>query len=81
MQVIGYTYEADYHCIECATKAFGFKLTNPERVGHAIDSEGNEVVPVFDTDEWYANYIYAGETYATLNCCDCAAELDSWTAT
>lgn len=80
MHVIGYTYEADYHCVECATKAFGFKLTHPERVGPAIDSEGNEVHPVFNTDEWYANDIYEGATHATLNCGDCGTELDSWAA-
>jgi hypothetical protein len=78
MQVIGYTYEADYHCIECATKAFGYKLTHPERVGKAIDSEGNEVHPVFDTDEWYANAIYEGETHDTLNCGDCFALMYEW---
>jgi hypothetical protein len=47
MKVIGYTYEADVHCIHCALERFGSKLDR-----NAIDSEGNAPHPIFDTDEW-----------------------------
>jgi hypothetical protein len=64
MTVIAYTYEADHHCKDCAVARFG---------DHPIwvDSEGNEVGAVFDTDEWYANDIYEGNAKATLSCGTC----------
>jgi hypothetical protein len=51
-EVVGYTYEADLHCIDCATGRFGESL-NSRRL--PIDREGNEIHPVFldqvtDTD-------------------------------
>lgn len=49
-------------------------------LGIIRDSEGNPIHPIFDTDEWYANDIYEGNTHATLNCSDCFAELDTWEA-
>lgn len=39
-EVIGYTYEADVHCPDCARKRF----TDPD---HAEDREGNPVHPLF----------------------------------
>jgi hypothetical protein len=46
MIIVGYTYEADVHCTDCALKAF----RDLESRG-AIDSEGNQVQPVFDITE------------------------------
>lgn len=46
MTIIGYTYEADIHCVACALKAF----RDLEHQG-ASDSEGNEVQAVFDIAE------------------------------
>lgn len=69
MRVIAYTYEADYHCLACTAKGFN----PPDSYGdyHGVDSEGNEIHPVFDTDEWYANDIYEGVRFAKLVCGDC----------
>lgn len=44
-EVIGYAYEADIHCPDCARKRF----PNPNK---ATDNEGNEVHPVFLGDEF-----------------------------
>ena len=40
-EVVAYTYEADKHCLACASRAFGSGEI------HASDSEGNPVNPVF----------------------------------
>ena len=44
-EVIGYAYEADIHCLDCARARF----PNPDQ---ATDNEGNEVHPVFLGDEF-----------------------------
>jgi len=48
MKIIGYTYEADYHCIGCTEKEFG-----KDDLGYAftVDSEDKMIQPVFSTDE------------------------------
>lgn len=58
MRIIGYTYEADYHCIECAKRRFvRIGIAECEEVDdngilmNQEDSEGNYVHPVFSTDE------------------------------
>ena len=75
MRIIAYTYEADYHCIDCTKERFNTDTldsnypaqlndangvpTNPNRyhgsygVIQLIDNEGNEIHPLFSTDEWY----------------------------
>lgn len=53
-RVVGYTFEADYHCIACTTTRF------PEP-DEAIDREGNAVHPVFDTDEAQPLGEYCGD--------------------
>lgn len=75
MRVIGYTYEADYHCTDCAEERFpGISKDDGTKYE---DSEGNEPHPIFDTDEWYANDIYEGKKeVVTFNCSDCGAEMD-----
>jgi|LakMenEpi03Aug12_release.lakeMendotaPanAssembly.Ray.scaffolds.fasta_scaffold06731_41 hypothetical protein len=47
MEVIAYQYEAAVHCIPCARGEFGARLDDES----AVDSEGNNVHPIFDTDE------------------------------
>jgi hypothetical protein len=48
-EIVGWTYEADLHCNECAEERFG----PPERVSgsgrelHGVDNEGNEIHPIF----------------------------------
>lgn len=77
MRVIGYSFEADMHCVECTlarNRERPFSLDDPLGFGKgcdenglpyaATDSEGNAVHPVFSTDE--------GE-----ECCgDCGASLE-----
>lgn len=41
-KVVGYSYEADYHCVSCAIERFG-DPDNPE----LEDSEGNPIHPLF----------------------------------
>ena len=59
--VVGYTYEADVHCIECTCKRFGI---DPES---QIDNEGNPVHPIFAGDEFDID----------TNCGDCFREIDT----
>lgn len=47
MEVIAYQYDAGVHCIHCSREAFGVRLDDDS----AVDSEGNNVHPIFDTDE------------------------------
>ncbi len=59
-RIIGWTYEADYHCNDCALKRFGeIGLRNPE----TKDREGNPLHPVFSTDE----------VLEDIHCGDCGA--------
>ena len=74
MEVIGYTYEADAHCVSCTQKR-KFKLSldclnksNTDSNGiciHAIDNEGNLIHPIFSTDE----------QLEPLHCGDCHEEI------
>lgn len=72
VRIIGYSYEADFHCVRCAQVRIFDVLASPKGCDEneiplaAQDGEGNPVTPVFSTDD-------AGE-YA---CCgDCGAELE-----
>ena len=62
--IVGWAYEADTHCEDCARERFGRKLdddmTPPE------DSEGNEVHPMFAGDAHDPSGEYCG---------DCGAEI------
>lgn len=57
MKIIGYTYEADTHCVSCAVKRFaevphkGKELDEHFIPMRAEDGEGNEIHPMFSTDE------------------------------
>ncbi len=46
--IVGWTYEADMHCPDCAYERFGKALDDDENPPE--DSEGNEVHPVFVSD-------------------------------
>ena len=48
MRIIGYTYEADYHCTDCTEKRFG---KDDLDYAFTVDNEDNPVHPVFSTDE------------------------------
>ena len=42
-EIVGWTYEADTHCNECAVKRFGTDLDSP----NCTDNEGNKVLAIF----------------------------------
>ena len=58
-----WTYEADTHCVDCATDRFEAAIGND--VNPPLDDEGNPVHPVFSTDEWEGG----------ANCGSCGAML------
>lgn len=59
-EVVAYTYEADYHCIECTHRNFE---------GHEwVDREGNDIHPVFASDEgWWAESHECGTCRGLIN--------------
>lgn len=63
-EVIGYTYEADYHCVDCAEKRFGPGVDNLGKEPK-YDNEGNMVHPIFASDEFEE----------TESCGDCGATI------
>ncbi len=64
---IAYTYEADYHCEQCAVDRFGLGVSGD-------DGEGNPVGAVFPWDEWQQ---FTGEP-ETLACGTCHAVIDEY---
>lgn len=63
---IGYTYDADHHCPECADEA-GMTGDNAE------DSEGNPVGALFSWDEWWDT----DGRCESLHCGDCGELIDT----
>lgn len=64
-EVVGWTYDADVHCLDCAGERFGVALrdeSNPP-----TDSEGNDVHPVFLSDI---------DGLTLLQCADCETFID-----
>lgn len=53
--IVGYTADADTYCVDCAR----------ERYPAEIDSEGNDVHPIFASDEWDR----------AVHCADCGEEI------
>jgi len=96
MRIIAYTYDADYHCIDCTRKRFNHDILNcyyPDQLNDAngvptidlslIDSEGNSVHPVFSTDEWqeYDASFLADNPTQYLACGDCHKVIEEYTHT
>ena len=69
---IAYTYDADLHCVDCATARFGVAKGHPWLPESARDSEGNEIGAVAPWDEWWN----ADGECETLTCGDCHGTLD-----
>lgn len=44
-EVVGFTYEADVHCVDCTRKAYGSRVADEGWSDQ--DSEGNVVYPIF----------------------------------
>lgn len=70
---IAYTYMADYHCPDCAAKAFGVDEHGsiPES---ARDGEDNPVGAVAPWDEWFAG---DDEAVTNLYCGTCGVVIDT----
>jgi hypothetical protein len=54
--VIGYTYNADYHCTDCAIVAFGEHPDSPpihRWCADGIDADGNAPTPITADAEWW----------------------------
>ena len=62
--IIGWTYSADIHCNACTRDRFGDNFATADPAPE--DDEGNEIRPVFASDETDP----AGEY-----CADCGAEI------
>jgi hypothetical protein len=87
MKIIGYTYEADYHCVECTQKRWqvdtdATKYVRKPELWHevldehgvpykATDREGNNVHPIFSTDELPCDISDEGGGYSPVVCGDC----------
>lgn len=73
MRVIGYSYDAEIHCVECATKYVAYKspnktITTPEGwllTDGISDGEGNPIHPLFDIDE-YSDSEYCGDCFIKI---------------
>jgi hypothetical protein len=63
--IVGYTYDADQHCVDCTHKRF------PVLDESTRDSEGNEIHPIFDTNEAGNSPSHCGEWGVLIE--------DSWT--
>ena len=51
VQVVGWAYESDYHCVDCTAQRFGPSDANDD-YECVYDSEGNPLYPIFDIDEF-----------------------------
>ena len=92
MRIIAYTYDADYHCIDCTRKRFGdskgdLAITNGQKWCDALwptlDNEGNMVHPLFSTDEWQEldDSFLADNPTQYLACGDCHKVIEEYTHT
>jgi hypothetical protein len=75
--VIGYTYDADYHCTDCTINVFGEDEKSPPvhrwATRDAVDSSGESVSPIFADSEWYDPY---SEESQVLSCGTCGDTID-----
>ena len=95
MRIIAYTYEADYHCIDCTRKRFSDTPTSRIKWTYEVDengiwndsqfptldTEGNLVHPLFSTDEWqeFDEGFLAENPTQYLACGDCHGIIDTYT--
>tara|TARA_R100000306_G_C4307824_1_gene108581 strand:+ start:43 stop:327 length:285 start_codon:yes stop_codon:yes gene_type:complete len=87
MRIIAYTYDADYHCIDCTREQFRQPLAldldiDEHGIGMEIeDSEGNFVHPLFCIDEWQEldEWYLAENPTQYLACGDCHEIIDTYT--
>ena len=70
-EIVGWTYEADVHCNDCATSRFGTDqdtYTGSGRSLEGVDNEGNNINPLFL--DHLADFDYA------VICGDCFEPID-----
>lgn len=95
MRIIAYTYEADYHCIDCTRKRFSDTPTSRIKWTYEVDengiwndsqfptldTEGNLVHPLFSTDEWqeFDEGFLAENPTQYLACGDCHEIIETYT--
>ena len=92
MKVIAYTYEADYHCIDCTRKRYesgGFNYhgngtcllcSGISGIYDSLDNEGNLIHPLFDIDEWqeFDESFIAENPIQYLACGDCHEVIEEY---
>lgn len=66
--VVGFAYEADLHCVDCAIGRFGPDIMGQDPA-EPEDDEGNPISPVFDGEDAYS------EDGAPYCCGDCGSAL------
>lgn len=78
--VIGYAYDADVHCVDCATEKFGDALDAED----TEDSEGNPLHPIFASEEGPEHGSRCGDCSEEIipawcdGCDDCVEGLDEF---
>jgi hypothetical protein len=92
--ILAYTYQADYHCVDCTRKRFFYLYVEPNRsivttnfetddngiLYTQLDSEGNFVHPVFYSDQWieYDESYMAENPTQYMLCGDCHIIIDQY---
>jgi hypothetical protein len=61
VKVIGYTYEADEHCVNCTKNRFGDDAVALHPKQECKDNDGNPIHPIFDIDEHPNTGIHCGD--------------------
>jgi hypothetical protein len=95
MRIIAYTYEADYHCIDCTRKRFFYLYVEPNRsivttnfetdengiLYTQTDREGNPVHPLHCIDEWQEldDSFLADNPTQYLTCGNCHEVIEEYT--
>lgn len=75
--VIGYTYDADYHCTECAIDRYGEHPRSP-LIHRWASTEGVEdVAPIFADSEWWDRDDDAPQVLGCGTCGEIIATFDS----
>lgn len=52
MDVVGYVGDGDIWCPDCAEEKYGTAVLGDGSGEPVLDGEGNEVRPIFETEEW-----------------------------
>ena len=75
MRVLGYTYEFDVHCIQCAVSRFGVEGVDAE---DTTDKYGDSIGVIFSSSEWHS--CTDADEAGILACGDCGGVIDECSA-